>query len=175
LIWQTFIMAVLTMNDIPNDDLAVIGRAERIDLPKAGLFKVPAKTDTGADSSSIWASSIVQTPQGLDCVLFGPDSEFYTGETLHFEPDEYEQTRVANSFGEKEFRYKVKLTVRVRGRLVRGSFTLADRSAKTYPILLGRKLLAGKFVVDVKAGEPLLKEERQKQARLKEDLKEMGE
>ena len=163
------------MNDTLKDDLAIIGRAERIDLPKAGIFKVPAKTDTGADSSSIWASKIVETPSGLECVLFGPGSEFYTGQALHFDPDEYEQTRVANSFGEKEFRYKVRLTIRVRGRLVRGSFTLADRSAKTYPILLGRKLLAGKFVVDVKAGEPLLKEERQKRAQLKEDLKDMGE
>lgn len=157
------------------DDLTVIGRAERIDLPRLGIVKVPAKIDTGADSSSIWGSHIVETPAGLECRLFGPGSEFFSGEKLRFSPEEYEQTRVENSFGQKESRYKVRLTVRVRGRLVKGSFTLADRSTKTYPVLLGRKLLAGKFIVDVKTGEPLRKEERQKSSFLKDDLKEWGE
>jgi len=160
------------MNQQDEQQLTVIGRAERIDLPKQGISKVPAKTDTGADSSSIWGTDIRETSSGLEFRLFGSDSEFYTGELLTFPAEEFEVTRVANSFGHKELRYKVKLTVRVNGRLVKGSFTLADRSSKTYPILLGRRLLSGKFVVDVKAGEPLLQEERKKRARLREDLKE---
>lgn len=161
------------MNQQDDRQLTIIGRAERIDLPKQGIFKVPAKIDTGADSSSIWGTDIRETPDGLEFRLFGPDSEFYTGELLKFPPEEYEVTRVANSFGQKEYRYKVKLTVRVNGRLVKGSFTLADRSDKTYPILLGRRLLSGKFLVDVKAGEPLLREEREKRARLREEIEKM--
>jgi hypothetical protein len=178
LLWQYAAAGGLdkyTMKNTDANDLPVIGRAERIDLPKAGVFKVPAKVDTGADSSSIWASNVIETADGLECSLFGEGSPFYTGDRLSFEPDEFEVTRVANSFGEKELRYKVKLAVRVRDRLVKGSFTLADRSTKTYPILLGRSLLKGRFVVNVKAGEPLLKEERQKKALLDQDLREMGE
>ncbi len=162
------------MENTDIDELTVIGRAERIDLPKLGIFKIPAKTDTGADSSSIWATDITETASGLEFCLFGSGSEFYTGEKLIFSRDDYEVTRVANSFGDKEMRYKIKLTARVNGRLMKGSFTLADRSAKTYPILLGRRLLSGKFVVDVKAGEPLLKEEREKKKRLAQDLEETG-
>ena len=155
-------------------DTIIIGRAERIDLPNQGVYKVPAKTDTGADSSSIWATGISETSEGLTFALFGPGSEFYTGEKLEFGAGEYEVTRVANSFGVREFRYKVKLTVRVRGRVVNGSFTLADRSAKTYPILLGRSLLRGKFVVDVTEGKPLRREEREKQEQLEQELRKMG-
>jgi hypothetical protein len=163
------------MKHINKEELTVIGRAERIDLPKLGVFKVPAKTDTGADSSSIWVSDIKAKPEGLEFSLFGQGSQFYTGERLLLGPDDYEETRVANSFGGKELRYKIRLTVRVKGRLVRGSFTLADRSAKVYPVLLGRKLLAGKFVVDVKSGQPLMREERERKRRLQADLKKTGE
>jgi len=150
------------MNDAENKQLTIIGRAERVDLPKLGIFRVPAKTDTGADSSAIWASDIRETKAGLEFVLFGSGDEFYNGEKLHYSPEDYEITGVTNSFGEREERYKVRLGVRVKGRLVRGSFTLADRSSMTYPILLGRSLLRGRFVVDVKAGEPLSKKEKLK-------------
>src|SRR5689334_648892 len=105
------------MEDDKNKELTVIGRAERIDFPKLGLEKVPAKTDTGADSSSIWCSDVKETANGLELRLFGPDSEFYTGDVLIFGPKDYTVTRVANSFGDKEMRYKIKLTVRINGRL----------------------------------------------------------
>lgn len=164
------------MEHTDTTNLTIIGRAERIDLPNLGLAGVPAKIDTGADLSSIWGSKVSETSEGgLMCTLFAPGNEFYTGEKLHFPSGEYEVTRVANSFGDKEFRYKIKLTIRVKGRRVKGSFTLADRSAKTYPVLLGRSLLKGKFVVDVKAGDPLLKEEREQKARLREELRKIGE
>jgi hypothetical protein len=152
----------IDMQNNQNSELAVIGRAERVDLPKLGLSGVPAKIDTGADLSAIWCSSVIETEGGLDCVLFGPGSEFYTGQTLHFAPGEYQDTRIANSFDEREVRYKVKLAVRVKGRLVKGSFTLADRSTKIYPILLGKRLLYNKFLVDVTAGQPLVEEERER-------------
>jgi len=161
------------MNNTDKDGLTIIGRAERIDLPKQGIHGVPAKTDTGADSSAIWGSNITETPDGLECTLFGPGSEFYTGQKLEFGAGEYDVTRVANSFGNREFRYKIKLTVRVKDRLVNGSFTLADRSAKTYPILLGRSLLRAKFVVDVTEGKPLRREEREKQEQLEQELRKM--
>lgn len=152
-------------------DKTHVGRAERVALPDLQLSQVPAKVDTGADSSSIWVSQAEEKPDGLHCVFFGPGSEFYTGRTVCFEAEEYTLTRVANSFGEKEYRFKLKLRVTVKGRTVRSSFTLSDRSAKTYPILLGRRLLSGKFLVDVSAGEPLTTEERAKAERLKQELR----
>src|SRR4051812_12584366 len=114
--------------------LTVIGRAEKIDLRDFQINNVPAKVDTGADTSSIWASNIEERDDGLHFVLFGSDSPFYTGEVQHFTAPDYELTRVANSFGQKELRYKVKLRITLKKRKVRATFTLSDRSLKTYPV-----------------------------------------
>lgn len=151
-----------------------IGRVERIELIDAGVKGVPAKVDTGADSSSIWATNIHEDDTGLSCILFGGKSEFFTGKPFHFSPSSYKITRVSNSFGHKEIRYKVKLRVKVKGRIVRATFTLSDRSDKTYPVLLGRRLLAGKFLVDVSGGNPLRDIERAKARQLAEELKALN-
>jgi hypothetical protein len=129
-------------------DLLTIGRSERIDIIDLGLLGVPAKVDTGADSSAIWVSSVKKHSTGLKCVFFGPGSPYYTGKTVTI-PRNYSITKVVSSFGHKELRYKIKLRIRVQGRLIHATFTLSDRSARTYPILLGRRLLYRKFLVDV--------------------------
>jgi hypothetical protein len=148
----------------------IIGRAERVDFPRLKLKGVPAKIDTGADISAIWASNIKESERGLTFNLFGKENALFTGEEMLFEKGHYSVTRVANSFGERELRYAVKIGVRIKGRLVLSTFTLANREDKTYPILLGRRLLSGKFLVDVKAGEPLSGIEREKKAKLKAEL-----
>ena len=137
------------------DEQAVIGRAERILFVGVTTKQVPAKIDTGADLSSVWASDIVEKDDSLSFQLFAPGSKYYTGNRIVLKRDEYRRTGVANSFGVKESRYVVKLLITVKGRTIRASFTLADRSKKVYPVLLGRKLMHNKFIVDVSRGEPL--------------------
>jgi ribosomal protein S6--L-glutamate ligase len=151
--------------------LTVIGRAEKIDLLDFDMFEVPAKVDTGADTSAIWATSIEEKDDGLDFVLFGPGAEQYTGVVQRFTKPDYSMTRVANSFGQKELRYKVKLRIRVKDRMIRATFTLSDRSEKVYPILLGRRLLHGKFLVDVTSGDPLAELEEQRAVTLEQELR----
>ena len=151
--------------------LTVIGRAEKIDLLDFNMTDVPAKVDTGADTSAIWATSIEEKEDGLYFVLFGPGSENYTGNVQRFTKPDYSLTRVANSFGQKELRYKVKLRLRVKDRVVRATFTLSDRSEKVYPVLLGRRMLHGKFLVDVTGGDPLAELEEQRAAALEQDLR----
>jgi len=133
--------------------LPTIGRSERIDIVDLNLSGVPAKVDTGADSSAIWVSSVKEHSKGLKCVFFGSGSPYYTGETVTM-PRNYSVAKVVSSFGQKELRYKIKLHVRVKGRLIHATFTLSDRSSRTYPILLGRRLLYRKFLVDVSQNEP---------------------
>jgi ribosomal protein S6--L-glutamate ligase len=151
-------------------NLTVIGRAEKIDLPEFGLTGITAKVDTGADNSALWASEIREDAEGLRCVLFGAGSPYYSGEAVHFAPTNFSLTRIASSFGHKELRYKVKLQIRIKDKLVRATFTLSDRSSKTYPILLGRRLLSKKFLVDVSSGQPLLDEEQEKLENLQAEL-----
>ena len=50
--------------------------------------------------------------------------------------------------GAREERYEVKLKVKLGPKVFHARFTLADRSKKIYPILLGRKLLNHRFLVD---------------------------
>lgn len=157
---------MLKGNERMNKQLTTIGRAEKIELRDYGLESIPAKVDTGADSSTIWASAISEDTKGLHFTLFGPGSEYYTGEMCHVAKSDYVQTQVENSFGHSETRYKVKLSVTLKGHQVRATFTLSDRATKTYPVLLGRRLLRGKFLVDVADGDPLHEAERLKSAQL---------
>lgn len=151
-------------------DKAIIGRVENVSFPKLGLFDVPAKVDTGADLSSIWATEITETDKGLSFVLFGKSSPFYTGTSIAFAPSEYTITRISSSFGHKELRYRIKLPVRIANKTIRATFTLADRKDKLYPILIGRRMISQKFYVDVASGSPLIDQERTRAQKLKQDL-----
>lgn len=135
-----------TLAGIP-DDNEVIGGNVSIDIVNDAQ-NVPAKVDTGADSSAIWASHITMSQDGvLSFVLFDVDSPFYTGKVITRE--HYKAVIVRSSNGSDEIRYKVRLPVKIERREVRPMFTLADRSQNVFPVLIGRKTLAGTFLVDV--------------------------
>lgn len=146
------------------DDMQIIGRVELVGFPELGLKNIPARVDTGAKTSAIWASGIIESKGRLQCVLFGPDSPFYTGQVLKF--DDYSVKTVASSIGIAEERYVVKLLAQVGNKKIRSSFTLANRSEQAYPMLLGRNILRGKFMVDVKRGTPNLEIEHQRSRRI---------
>jgi hypothetical protein len=136
---------------------AIVGRAERIDFPEGSILAVPAKIDTGAFRSSVWASDVREEDGHLVFKLLGPESPYYSGQDVRVV--KYEVVDVENSFGHSEKRYSISLKVRLGSKSVRSNFTLADRSKKTYPVLIGRKLLRGRYVVDVAEGQPLEDEE----------------
>lgn len=154
-------------------ELTLIGRAEKVDFPELAFKRIPAKVDTGADASSIWAHTVNVDDANdgkLEVIFFGPESPYYDGRVHKFPKSAYTITRVSSSFGHREIRYKLKLKIKVKGRIINGSFTLSDRSAKLYPILLGRSLLKHKFIVDVSKGKPLIAEEKNRRAKLKEEI-----
>jgi glutathione synthase/RimK-type ligase-like ATP-grasp enzyme len=126
---------------------AVIGTTEFIVLPENSDMPVPAKIDTGADGSSVWASEIEEHDGELSFVLFAPNSAFYTGHVL--KTNKYRVTRVKNSFGVDEFRYRVWLKVEVADKRYNASFTLANRSNSRFPLLIGKRFLNKRFLVDV--------------------------
>lgn len=126
--------------------LSVIGNSALITV--AGISNVPAKIDTGAEFSSIWASDIDMTPDNrLEFCLFAPESPLYTGERLSTE--DFRVRNVRNSTGHEQIRYRVHLSMIMNGRKIRANFTLSDRSRNNFPVLIGRRVLAGKFLVDV--------------------------
>lgn len=152
----------------------IIGRVEKVDLPAFGIKNIYAKVDTGADLSSLWATDIVEKDQILRFKLFGKASKNYTGDIIKIEKPNYLLTRIANSFGHSELRYVVKFQIKIKGKLVKATFTLSDRSNKTYPILIGRKLLNRRFLVDVSRGTPLVKEEKKQTQKIRNELKTLN-
>ena len=126
--------------------LSVIGRNTVVSL--GGVEAVPAKVDTGADSSSVWASDIREEADGLHFTLFGEASPYYTGAELTVPNGHYRQQKVVSSTGGREKRYVVELEVTAEGQTVQADFSLADRLTLSYPVLLGCSFLANRFLVD---------------------------
>lgn len=124
-----------------------IGTIEHVSLPSDGVQSVPAKIDTGADNSAIWASNIKLVDGKLQFNFFAPGSMFYNEEPVV--SDAFRTTTVRNSFGHKEFRYKIRLQISIGDHKLTRWFTLADRSRNNYPILLGKNFLKNTFIVDV--------------------------
>ena len=61
------------------DNKEIIGIVELVSIGKRAI-DIPAKIDTGADSSSIWASNIRVDKNGvLRFSLFGEGSPYYNG------------------------------------------------------------------------------------------------
>lgn len=126
----------------------LIGRTATAAFPAEGIYDVPVKIDTGADSSAIWASELfIGDDHILHFVLFDKTSPYYSGK-LH-STRQYSAHLIRSSNGLAQVRYRVPLTIELAGRKIRGSFTLADRSLNAYPVLVGCKLLNNKYIVDV--------------------------
>ena len=128
--------------------LEIIGSTEYVEI--AGIKHVPAKIDTGADSSSLWASQIDVDKEGvLSFVLFDKSSPFYTGEVIKRQKDEYEVKIVRSGHGDERIRYRTEVMLGVNGHSIRAMFTLANRSRNNFPVLIGRRTLKNRFLVDV--------------------------
>lgn len=127
----------------------VIGRAELLHFSMQAISDIPAKVDTGAYRSAVHASDISVSDDGkmLKFTLLGGHPVCGNLATV-VETDEFKKVFIANSFGHREERYEVKLKVKLGPKIFWATFSLADRSKKIYPILLGRKLLNDRFLVD---------------------------
>jgi len=131
--------------------LPVIGSNALIEIV-GHVSGVPAKVDTGADSSAIWASDVTVNRQGvLSFKLFAKSSPYYTGKAITRKS--FKVASIRSSNGHTQIRYRVELPIRIGNKRVRASFYLSDRSVHNFPILLGRRTLNKKFLVDVSLKE----------------------
>ncbi len=134
-----------------NQEKTIIGRNVRIDFGKRAVG-VPAKIDTGADGSSLWASNIRVDKNGvLKFSLFGEGSPYYNGKVL--KRTDFSVAIVKSASGHKIMKFRTYLTITLGGRKIKVLFGLSDRSSHKYPVLIGRRTIAGKFIVDVANSE----------------------
>lgn len=137
--------------------LVVIGRREHISFPELNLFDIEAKIDTGAYSTTIHCHDVevknINGKQVLCFKLLDPEHLNYNDTEQRFE--KFELKNFKNSFGEQEARYVVQTLIKLGKRKVRGTVSLTSRANMRYPVLVGRKLLKDRFIVNV-AEEHLL-------------------
>jgi hypothetical protein len=127
----------------------IIGRSEHLDITGVALA-VPAKIDTGAFRSSIHAQNIkIKTRDGQKVLTYELFGHPCAPVPRPMETTEFKMVSVTNSFGHEETRYEVMLKVKLSTKIFTTSFTLADRSNNLFPVLVGRKLLKNRFMVDV--------------------------
>jgi len=125
----------------------IVGRREEIDFPELGLFGITAKIDTGAYTTALHCHDIEEKNGKLFFKLLDPSHPEYNEQVLKF--TEYSQKEIKNSFGEIEKRYVIKTVIRIGQKRVKAVISLSDRGRMRYPVLIGRKLLKNRFIVDV--------------------------
>jgi hypothetical protein len=129
----------------------IIGRREAVDFPELEIMGIEAKIDTGAYTSSIHCKDVSCFEQDgkafVSFLLLDPSHPQY--ENRIFTWPVYERKMVKNSFGQKEERCVIQTSIVIYKKNYEIELSLADRSQMEYPVLLGRKALSKRFLVDV--------------------------
>lgn len=128
-----------------------LGWKDKIDFVDFGLEDVEVKTDTGATTCVLHCSSIELVKRyRKQYVKFVPlDESFKQFQGKEFTLPFHREMRIKNSFGQEENRYIVPTTVKMFGKLYNMEISLRNRSNLEFPVLLGRRFIRGKFIVDV--------------------------
>jgi len=137
----------------------MIGRRTQVRLRALGIKRVVAKIDTGAYSSTLHAENIriSQNNDGVKELVFNivPDEQTTTinGEPQEIHTTDFFDQKVRSSNGQLQHRYSIKTRITVEGRVLPVVLTLSDRSEMGYPLLIGRRVLRSRFIVNVELNE----------------------
>jgi len=127
-----------------------IGRKDKADFPDLGLQDVSIKMDTGAFTSAIHCRKIelrkVEGEEILFFTLLDPSHDQYNKK--EFSTSIYSEKQIKNSFGMSERRFVIVTTIKLFAKKYNIELSLSERGEMRFPILIGRRFLIGKFVVD---------------------------
>lgn len=124
--------------------IKIIGRREFVAFPLLRIDKVEAKIDTGAYTCAIHCNDIVLKTINEKQIL-----TFRLFNNTIYQIDEFTRKKIKNSFGEMEERYIIKTLISIGKKRIKTTISLSDRGNMRYPVLIGRRLLKGKFIIDV--------------------------
>ena len=125
--------------------LTPLGWREWVFLPSYNSFKLKAKIDTGARTSSIHATNIQIYHKGdREMVKF----QIYQSESfLDIDTKLVSYKKIKSSFGQTETRPTVHMKIQIGKETWLTEITLAQRSKLTYPMLIGRNTLNKKHII----------------------------
>ena len=122
------------------ESIVNIGWREWISLTDFKNFYLKAKIDTGAAMSALHATHIEEYDlNGSKYVKF----RLYQSKTYKMikKPVVGYKT-IKNSFGKKQMRPLVNISIKIGNKVIETPITLARRSRMTYPVLIGRSALS---------------------------------
>lgn len=132
--------------------LKVIGRYVHVNIPEFAVKDVFAKIDTGAYQSALHAKDIKEVEHEgqkvLQFIMLEGHSKAGEKSKKCFAHD-YDIVKVKSSIGTVEYRYRIRTRIALGGVMMKTPITLTDRSDMTSPLLLGRRFLRGRYMVNV--------------------------
>lgn len=127
-----------------------IGRYEIVDLPELGMYNIESKIDTGAETSVLHCEDFeIQERDGHRFITCHIKPHLEEDEILTLTFPIHRERVVKSSFGQTETRHIFLTKIRMFDALYDIKLSLRDRSSMSYPMLLGRNFISGKFLVDV--------------------------
>ena len=136
----------------------ILGRYDRVDLPEFGLKNIHAKIDTGAYTSSLHCHKAEVVGNKLEFILLDEEHPEFTG--MKFVTTNFDIRDIKNSFGEVERRFVIITSLKIFNEDIITEFSLCNRGSLKFPILIGRKILRDRFLIDVKKKNLSYKEKR---------------
>jgi hypothetical protein len=126
----------------------IVGRKEIISIIDLELYDLDAKVDTGADSNALHCDDIsIDKENFVHFTLLDEVHPSYHGKKMKMPI--YKIKKVKSSNGVVQERASIKVTVDFFGKKYKTVISLTNRADMKYPMLIGRKFLANKFLVDV--------------------------
>ncbi len=128
----------------------VIGRKDKADFEKLNLFGIEVKVDSGAYTSSFHCHRIEKITKGgkemIRCNFLDPGHPQYHEREFYFE--DFKIRNVKSSNGMVEERFSIVTEIKIFNQNYPIELTLTEREEMKHPVLLGRKFLSKKFMVD---------------------------
>lgn len=129
-------------------DKKIVGKKELISIVDLDLYNLDAKVDTGADSNALHCDDIFVDDEGfVHFTLLDEVHEAYHGRKMKMPIHKVKKVRSSN--GELQERPSIKVVVDFFGKKYKTIISLTNRADMKYPMLIGRKFLSGRFLVDV--------------------------
>lgn len=127
-----------------------IGREDKADFPEFYLEDIDIKVDSGAYTSSIHCANIKEIIKNNKTIIKFTllDKEHPLYNNKEFTSDDYTSKIVKSSNGIAETRFRIHTKITIFNQTFPIYLTLSERKDMKFPILLGRKFLNKKFVID---------------------------
>jgi len=130
-------------------DKKIVGWVERVRL-QPGNILLEAKLDSGAEYSSLHAVNITEFSRNDEkWVRF--DLNDHHGKKVTLEGKLIRQAPIKRHFGKKQRRPVIRLGVCIGEVYRETEVNLVDRTGFIYPMLIGRKFMEGRLVIDPEA------------------------